>query len=187
MIIISRIYKAHLISQRTSQCASLLSRYQENRHNHFASTREQLAKCMPYLHLDSNIFPRTMPPWCAQVNETNENKVPCLNTQHASPVSCNMMIFFGFVQISIWGPIALKASALTNWATVPLNEGPLGDKSKFGSKIGDIGWQCYFWSFSERFKSRNLKKKVMENGKNDQFVDEIETKSSFLWQPNAKK
>ena len=28
--------------------------------------------------------------------------------------------------------------------------------------------------------------KIIENGKNDQFVDEIETKSSFLWQPNAK-
>ena len=33
----------------------------------------------------------------------------------------------------------------------------------------------------------NLKKKIVENGKNDQFVDEIETKSSFLWQPNVKK
>ena len=32
-----------------------------------------------------------------------------------------------------------------------------------------------------------MKKKIVENGKNDQFVDEIETKSSFLWQPNAKK
>ena len=49
-IIISGIYKAHLISQRTSQCASLLLRYQENRHNHFASTRLQLAKRMPYRH-----------------------------------------------------------------------------------------------------------------------------------------
>ena len=29
-------------------------------------------------------------------------------------------------------------------------------------------------------------KKIVENGKNDQFVNEIETKSSFLWQPNAK-
>ena len=31
-------------------------------------------------------------------------------------------------------------------------------------------------------------KKVVENGKNDQFVDEIKTKSRprFLWQPNAK-
>ena len=43
IIVISGIYKAHLISQRTSQCASLLLQYQENRHNHFASTREQLA------------------------------------------------------------------------------------------------------------------------------------------------
>ena len=32
----------------------------------------------------------------------------------------------------------------------------------------------------------NLKKKIIESGKNDQFVDEIETKSSFLWQLNAK-
>ena len=30
------------------------------------------------------------------------------------------------------------------------------------------------------------RKKIVENGKNDQFNDEIETKSSFLWQPNAK-
>ena len=29
--------------------------------------------------------------------------------------------------------------------------------------------------------------KIVENGKNDQFVDKIETKSSFMWQPNAKK
>ena len=28
--------------------------------------------------------------------------------------------------------------------------------------------------------------KIVENGKNNQFNDEIETKSSFLWQPNAK-
>ena len=62
IIIISGIYKAHLISQRTSQCASLLLGYQENRHNHFASNREQLAKCMPYRHLDCNIFPRMIPP-----------------------------------------------------------------------------------------------------------------------------
>ena len=67
------------------------------------------------------------------------------------------------------------------------NEGSLGEKPNFGPKVGGIGWECYFWSFSEHFKSRNLKKKIIENGKNDQFVDEIETKSSFLWQPNAKK
>ena len=30
-------------------------------------------------------------------------------------------------------------------------------------------------------------KKIVENGKYDQYVDEIEIKSSFLWQPNAKK
>ena len=29
--------------------------------------------------------------------------------------------------------------------------------------------------------------KKVENGKNDQFVDETETNSSFLYQPNAKK
>ena len=83
IIIISGIYKAHLISQLTSQCASLLLRYQENRHNHFASTGEQLARCMPYRHLDCNTFPRTIPPWYAQVNETNESKVPWPSTQHA--------------------------------------------------------------------------------------------------------
>ena len=70
--------------------------------------------------------------------------------------------------------------------TVSKNEGSLGEKPNFGSKFGGIGWECYVWSFSERFKSRNLKKKIVENGKNDQFVDEIETKSSFLWQLNAK-
>ena len=44
------------------------------------------------------------------------------------------------------------------------------------------GWEC----FSECFKSKNLQKKIVENGKNYQFVDEIETKSSFLWQLNEK-
>ena len=71
--------------------------------------------------------------------------------------------------------------------TISKNEGSLGEKPNFGSKLGGIGWECYFWSFSERFKSRNLKKKNSSKmAKNDQFVDEIETKSSFLWQPNAK-
>ena len=105
----SSIYKAHLILQRTSQCASLLLQCQENRHNHFASNWEQLAKCMPYQHLDCNIFPRMISPWCAQVNETTSP-----STQHALPVSRNMRIFFGSVQILIRGPLALKASALTN-------------------------------------------------------------------------
>ena len=67
--------------------------------------------------------------------------------------------------------------------TVSKNEGSLGEKPNFGSKLGGIGWECYFWSFSESFKSRNLQKKLS----NDQVVDEIETKSSFLWQPNVKK
>ena len=43
--------------------------------------------------------------------------------------------------------------------TISKNEGPLGEKPNFGSKLGGIGWEYYFWSFSERFKSRNLKKK----------------------------
>ena len=38
MIMISGIYKVHLISHQTSQCANLLLWYQENRHNHFGST-----------------------------------------------------------------------------------------------------------------------------------------------------
>ena len=32
-------------------------------------------------------------------------------------------------------------------------------------KLGDIGWECYFWYFSERFKSRNLKKKLSKMAK----------------------
>ena len=54
--------------------------------------------------------------------------------------------------------------------------GAFGEKKKWGV----IGWEAkfwfkirgywvrmlpYFWSFSERFKSRNLKKKIVENGK----------------------
>ena len=38
-------------------------------------------------------------------------------------------------------------------------ERSLGEKPNFGSKLGGIGWECYFWSFSEHFKSRNLQKK----------------------------
>ena len=68
---------------------------------------------------------------------------------------------------------------------VSKNEGSLGEKPNFGSKLGGIGWECYFWSFSEHFKSRNLQK-IVENGKNYQFVNVIETKSSFLWQLKAK-
>ena len=70
--------------------------------------------------------------------------------------------------------------------TASKNEGTFGEKPNFGSKLGGIGWECYFKSFRERFKSRNLQKQIVKTGKNDQFVDEIETKSSFLWQPNAK-
>ena len=51
--------------------------------------------------------------------------------------------------------------------TVSKNEGSLGEKPNFGLKLGGIGWECYFWPFSERFKSRNLQKKPIENGKND--------------------
>ena len=81
----------------------------------------------------------------------------------------------------------LKAGAFGE-NTVSKSEGSLGEKSNFGSKLGSIGWEweCYFWSFSERFKNRNLQNKIVENGKNYQFVDEIETKSNFLWLPNAK-
>ena len=50
--------------------------------------------------------------------------------------------------------------------TVSKNEGSLGEKPNFGSKLGGIRWECYSWSFSEHFKSRNLQK-VVENGKND--------------------
>ena len=49
--------------------------------------------------------------------------------------------------------------------TVSENEGPLGEKPNFGSKLGGIGWECYFWSFSECFKTRDLQK-IIENGKN---------------------
>ena len=42
--------------------------------------------------------------------------------------------------------------------TVSKNEGSLGEKPNFGSKLGGIGWECYLWSFSERFKIRNLQK-----------------------------
>ena len=51
--------------------------------------------------------------------------------------------------------------------TVSKNEGSLGQKPNFGSRLEGIGKECYFWSFSERFKSRNLQKKIVENGKNN--------------------
>ena len=48
---------------------------------------------------------------------------------------------------------------------VSKNEGSLGEKPNFGSKLGGIGKECYFWSFSERFKSRNLQKKSSKMAK----------------------
>ena len=32
------------------------------------------------------------------------------------------------------------------------NDRSLGEKPNFGSKLGGIVWECYFWSFSEHFK-----------------------------------
>ena len=56
-----------------------------------------------------------------------------------------------------------KTHTSKGWAfgenTVSKNDRPLGEKPNFGSKLGGIGWECYSWSFSEHFKSRNLKKK----------------------------
>ena len=66
------------------------------------------------------------------------------------------------------------------------NWGVIGWEAKFWFKIRGHWVKMLLWSFSERFKIRNLQK-IIENGKNDQFVDKIETKSSFLWKPNAKK
>ena len=57
-----------------------------------------------------------------------------------------------------------KAGAFSE-NTISKNEGSLGEKPNFGSKLGGIGWECYFWSFSERFKSRNLKKKLSKMAK----------------------
>ena len=57
----------------------------------------------------------------------------------------------------------LKAGAFGE-DTLSKNEGSLVDKPNFGSKLGGIGWECYYWSFSERFNSRNLQK-IVENGK----------------------
>ena len=74
----------------------------------------------------------------------------------------------------------LKAGAIGH-NTISKNEGSFGEKPNLGSKLGGIGWDSYYWFFNERFKSRNLKKKVVKNGKNNQFVDESETKGSFLW------
>ena len=51
-----------------------------------------------------------------------------------------------------------KAGAFSE-NTVSKNEGSLGEMPNFGSKLGGIWRECYFWSFSERFKSRNLERK----------------------------
>ena len=45
--------------------------------------------------------------------------------------------------------------------TISKNEGSLGEKPNCGSKLGGIGWKCYFWSFSEHFKSRNFEEKKL--------------------------
>ena len=59
--------------------------------------------------------------------------------------------------------LGCKAHTSKGWAfgenTISKNEGSLGEKPNFGSKLGGIEWECYFWYFSECFKSRNLKKK----------------------------
>ena len=73
------------------------------------------------------------------------------------------------------------------WEHSLKNKGSLGEKPNFGSKLGGIGWECYFdLSVSALKAGIWRKKKVVENGKDGQFVDEMEPKSSFLWQPNAK-
>ena len=61
------------------------------------------------------------------------------------------------------------------------NDGSFGEKPNFGSKLGGIGWECYFDLSVSALKAGIWRGKIVENGKNDQFVDEIETKSSFLW------
>ena len=52
-----------------------------------------------------------------------------------------------------------KAHTSKGWAfgenTVAKNEGSLGEKPNFGSKLEGIGWECYFWAFSERFNPLN--------------------------------
>ena len=49
--------------------------------------------------------------------------------------------------------------------TVSKNEGSLGEKPNFGSKLGGIGWECYFWSFSQRFKSRGLQQQQQQQNR----------------------
>ena len=69
--------------------------------------------------------------------------------------------------------------------TVSKYEGSLGEKPNFGSKLGALGENVTF-DLSVNALKAGIWKKIVKNGKNDQFVDEIETKSSFLWQLNAK-
>ena len=66
------------------------------------------------------------------------------------------------------------------------NEGSLGKKPNFGSKLGALGENVTCDLSVSALKAGICKKKIFENGKNDQFIDEIETKSSFLTQANAK-
>ena len=52
------------------------------------------------------------------------------------------------------------------------NKGSLGENVTFDLSVSAL--------------NAGIWKKIVKNGKNDQFVYEIETKSSFLWQPSAK-
>ena len=61
----------------------------------------------------------------------------------------------------------------------------MGEKPNLGSKLGALGENITF-DLSVSALKAEIWKKIVENGKIDKFVDEIETKSSFLWQPNAK-
>ena len=60
----------------------------------------------------------------------------------------------------------------------------MGEKPNFGSKLEGI--ENVTFDLSESALKARICKTIVENGKNDQFVEEIETKSSFPWQPNAK-
>ena len=62
----------------------------------------------------------------------------------------------------------------------------LREKPNLGLKLGALGENVTF-DLSVSALKAGIWKKIVENGKNDQFNDEIETQSTFLWQPNAKK
>ena len=62
----------------------------------------------------------------------------------------------------------------------------IGWEAKFWFKIRGILGENVTFDFSVSSSKAGIEKNIVENGKNDQFVDEIETKSSFLWQPNTK-